>query len=183
MPETEETLVSPDLTDDVAEIAADRSAHMETGTDTISPAASHVIKAAEDEICVTDGQVSDTSPPVTPLEEPILSESTADPAPSGTAQVQTLNEMTLDPLGGRIQILKPAVAQEQEEETQAAGPGDNQGLAAPLGPKPMVSSLDRAPSEGNTVTDPGGAGDSAEEDVEAGLDDEVRNCCCLLKQS
>lgn len=147
LPETEETLVSPDLTADVAESAAD-AAHTEMGPDVISLGA----LPAEDETCVTDAQVSDTSPLVAPLEEPIFSESTSGPVLSGSDQDQTFINLALDPLlcpsEDRTPVLEP-VAVAQEQETQTTGlPVDSQEVGTP-GTEPRVEVTDTGPLEDN----------------------------------
>lgn len=180
MPETEETLVSPDWTINVSESPSDKSVYKETGADLSLSEASLLVKVVQGEIDgdVTLGQIADTALLVAPLEDPIWSESTG---PNHPAQVQTFSELTLDPLDGRIQVLKPLVAQEQEEKAEATGPGENQEPAAPLGTDARVSSPERAPSEGNTDTDFAG-GSVEDEDVEAELCDKVRNNRCSIKQ-
>lgn len=178
LPETEETLVSPDLTADVAETAADRSAHMETGTDTSSLAASLIVKVAQDETCVTDAQVSDTSPLVAPLEEPIFSESTSGPVLSGSDQDQTFINLALDPLlcpsEDRTPVLQP-VAEAQEQETQTTGlPVDIQEVGTP-GAEPRVEVTDTGPLEDSMTrqeAQPDGAAGPTE-NLKTELDDEV----------
>lgn len=118
----EDTLVSADLTSDVAEI--DAAAHKEMGSDVISLGASFTVKTAKDETCVTDGQVSDTSPLVAPLEanqKHIFTKSTTGPVLSGSDPDQTFTDLTLDPLlcpsESRTAALAPALAQGQKTQT------------------------------------------------------------------
>lgn len=146
-PETEQTLVDSGVTADVADSAAGRYVEKKTGTDTISPPTSLIVEATDGEICVTGAQVA-------LLEEPILSQSTAGPAPIGPAQVHALTELTLDPLGGTTQALNEAVAQEEVEETDVTRPEDSQEPADALGTEPRVSSPERQPAGQNTCTDP-----------------------------
>lgn len=160
-------------------------ANKELGIDIVSPVAPLITDTAAGGICITDGLVSETAVLVAPVEEPISSEDTANPVQDGFGQAQTFTEPAVDPLLGpledRTQVLKPAVVQEQAQETQTTGlpakPGDNQELVAPLGAEPRVSSPDTAPTEDNTVGQEAhleSANDPAE-DLEAELDDEVRN--------
>lgn len=104
-------------------------------------------------------------------EESIFFENTANRDSGGPARAETFTELALDPLldppGDQTRSVKPAVAEEQEEEK----PGDNQELAATLGAEPSVSPPDEAPSEGDSDADQA----AAEEDVETEIDVEVRN--------
>lgn len=163
----------------MSEFADDSSVREETETDLSLLEASLLDKVTQDEIDLTHRQVADTALLVAQQEDPIFSESTAGTAPTGPALVQTFTKLTLEPLGETNQILRPQVAQEQED-TEATGPGDNQESSAPLGTEPRALSLKRAPSEGGADTD----GDSVkDEDEEAELLDTVRNYCCFMKQS
>lgn len=177
LPETEETLVCPDLTADVAESAA-AAAHTEMGPEVISLGALLIVKTAEDETCVTDAQVSDTSPLVAPLEEPIFSESTSGPVLSGSDQDQTFINLALDPLlcpsEDRTPVLE-LVAVAQEQETQTTGlPVDSQEVGTP-GAEPRVEVTDTGPLEDNMTGQEaqldGAAGPT--ENLKAELDDEV----------
>lgn len=174
---TVDILVSLGLTGVAESVATEEMpANKEMGTD-VFPVAPLITDPAAGGICITDGLVS--------LEEPISSENTANPVQDGLGQAQTFAEPALDPLldplEDKTQVLEPAVAQEQAQETQTTGlpakPGDNQELVAPLGSEPRVSSPDTAPAEDNTVGQEAhleGANDPAE-DLEAELHDEVRN--------
>lgn len=113
----------------------------------------------EEETLTTDLQ------PEKPGEESVLSENTA------TALTETFTELASDhlpdPSRDQAQIMKPAVVSEEEEEK----PEDSQEPAATLGAELRFSSLDRAPSVGNTGIDQ----TLAVEDVDAEVDVEVRN--------
>lgn len=191
-PATEDPLVSPALTGGVAESVATEeiSVQKKMGTDVSSSEASLIVNTTAQEICVTDGLVSETAAQVTPVEEPVSSENTASPVPDELAQVQILTEWVLDPqlgpLGDKTQVLEPTVAQEQAQETQTTGlqakTEDNQELGAFQGAQPRASSPDRPPSEGN-ISDQDSHHDGANDpavDLEAELDDEVRGALLCL---
>lgn len=192
-PATEDTLVSPALTGGVAESVATEeiSVQKKMETDVSSPEASLIVNTAAEEICVTDGLVSETAAQVAPVEEPVSSENTASPVPNELAQVQILTERVLDPLlgplGDKTQVLEPEVAEEQAQETQTTGlqakTEDNQELGTSQGAEPRVSSPETAPSEGN-ISDQDSHHDSANDpavDLEAELDDEVKGRFYVFK--
>lgn len=112
-----------------------------------------------------------------------LSDNAATPVPGVPALVATSIELVLDPFKEGTQVLNPAVAQGQKEETLATAllPAEeklrhNQELGAPPEADPRFSFTDIAPSEGTTDTDPGATGDSEEKDyVDKEIDVEVRN--------
>lgn len=110
-------------------------------------------------------------PPEKPEEESILSENTASGDSSEPALTETFTELAfdhlLDPPRDQAQIMKPAVVQEREDEK----PKDSLEPAATLGTELRFSSLDRAPSMGNTDMDQ----TVSEEDVDTEVDVEVRN--------
>lgn len=119
--------------------------------------------------------ITEGSALVAPPQESISSEDTADRASGGSDTAENLTQLALDllldPPTEQTQVMEPVGTQEQEEEK----PEDNQAPSAPLGAELRVSSPDRAPSEGNTDTDPDGAGEDEEgEEEDAELDGEVR---------
>lgn len=109
-------------------------------------------------------------PPEKPGEESILSENTASGDSGEPALTETFTELAfdhlLDPPREQAQIIKPAVVHEEEEK-----PEESREPAATLGAELRFSSLDRAPSVGNTDIDQ----PVAEEDVDTDVDVEVRN--------
>lgn len=152
------------------------------GTDIISPVASLIMNTAEEEICVTDGLVSDAPPLAGPVEEPISFTKTASPAPDALVQAQSFTEPAsgplLDPTLDRTPVLQPAV--EKVQEIQVTGlsvkPEDNQ-LVTPRGAELRLSFTDTAPTEDGTTgqEDHLGGVDDPEENLEAELDEEARN--------
>lgn len=159
----EETLVCPDLTSVVAESAA----AAEMGPDMIPLGASLIVKTPEDETCVTDALVSDTSPLAAPQEETIFSKSVVMPVLSGSDQDKTFTSLPLDPLFCLCEGATPAVEPpEQEQEAQTTGlPGDSQEVGSP-GAEPGVEFTDTALLKDNMTG-------QESENLETELDDEV----------
>lgn len=176
MSATQETRISPDLSSGVAESAA--AAHAEIEPDVIFLGASLIVKTAEDEICVADAQVSDTSPLVARQQEPNFSESASGPVLSGSDRDLTFTNMALYPSPcpseDRTPALEPVVVT-QEQETQTTGLlADSQKVGTP-GAEPRVEFTDTAPLEDNMTgqeAQPDGAADPAE-NLKTELDDEV----------
>lgn len=134
-----------------------------------------IVNMAAEEICAQEELISEGSALVAPPKESISSENTANRDSGGPDIAENFTELASDPLldppREQTQVMKPVGTQEQEEEK----PDDDQKHSAPLGAELRVSSPDRAPSMGNTDTNPDGAGDEEEgEEEEAELDDKVR---------
>lgn len=157
------------------------------GKSFITPQAQTIVNMAAEKIWATEELVLESSALVVPPEESIFSENTAIRDSDGPAPAENFIELALDPLldppKDQTQIMTPAETHEQEEEK----PGDKQEHSAPLGAELSfipVSSPDRAPSEGNTDTNPDGTGDPVEkkEEEEAELDDKVPSQCFFFER-
>lgn len=171
----EETLVCLNLTSDVAESVSAAAAQTEMGPDVIPPAASVIVNTPEDETCVTDALVSDTSPPIASQEETIFSKVVARPL-SGSDQVKTITNLALDPLFcpsvGVTPVVQPS---EEEQERESSGsPKNSQEVGTP-GAEPNVKFTDIALLKDSIQGQESQlhVSDEPKEDLETDLDAEV----------
>lgn len=174
MSAVEETLVCTDQTPDVAGSAA--AARTEMGLDVIPLRASLIVKRPEHETCVTEAQVSDTSPLLSPQKEAIFSKSAIRPLLSGFEQGQTFTNLTLEPLSCPSECARATEEpSEQEQKTLTTGLSkDSQEVGTPIA-EPRVKSTDVALLKDDVTgqeCQPRGS-DGPTKNLETELDDEV----------